>query len=300
MNKEEICQYVWNFLRGNNLPLFSISAVMGNIDAESEFNPSLIEVGSGIGFGLCQWSFERRTQLESYGTSLENQCQFLCDELLGTNYTNGIAHMQWINKSGYLTHDQFLKGQGDINSLTSAMCFCWERPNVIYAHLDRRHISANQFYQRYKDLGGTPETPKEPEDKPIQTQEVYKKICESSYNLNQLTSDDIEWLKGLTFNQEISLLYTFNKDKKTVGTDFFGKRLKFDTFKYKIEGVRKNGFIILNNGTMYKKYVNPKYLCDMAVTFEMSENGELIANYPSTWKSQFLSTEQGKLIINFS
>ena len=55
---------VWKFLRGKGLPVKSCAAVMGNIEAESVCNEKLIEQGNGIGLGLCQWSYERRTKLE--------------------------------------------------------------------------------------------------------------------------------------------------------------------------------------------------------------------------------------------
>ena len=66
-------QTVWNFLKEKELPERSIAATMGNIYAESGFNENAIEKGNGIGFGLCQWSYERRKQLERYGTSLTHQ-----------------------------------------------------------------------------------------------------------------------------------------------------------------------------------------------------------------------------------
>lgn len=62
--------------------------VLGNIQAESNFNPGIVEHGSGIGYGLCQWSFGRRTTLNAYAVSkgkkvsdLDLQCDFLYKEL---------------------------------------------------------------------------------------------------------------------------------------------------------------------------------------------------------------------------
>lgn len=62
--------------------------VLGNIQAESNFNPGIVEHGTGIGYGLCQWSFGRRTTLNAYAVSkgkkvndLDLQCDFLYKEL---------------------------------------------------------------------------------------------------------------------------------------------------------------------------------------------------------------------------
>lgn len=64
------------------------AGVLGNIEAESGFSADLIEGGSGIGYGLCQWSFGRRTQLEAYAESkgvepsdVNTQIEFLIGEI---------------------------------------------------------------------------------------------------------------------------------------------------------------------------------------------------------------------------
>lgn len=154
MNREELEQYTWDFLMEHDLPEYSAAAVMGNIEAESEFDPNLVEGGSGIGFGLCQWSFERRENLEKYGTDIDHQLQFMADELLKTNYTNGLANNEWIGSWEGITHDMFLRGESDIATLTGAMCFCWERPDPSVAHLERRQKSAQNYYDRFHGSGG--------------------------------------------------------------------------------------------------------------------------------------------------
>lgn len=150
MNVEET---VWKFLRGKGLPEKSCAAVMGNIEAESEFNEKLIEQGNGIGFGLCQWSYERRTKLERYGTDINHQLNFLWAELTGEISDTG-ASLEWIDKSGYLSRNKFITGDGSVEDLTAAMCFCWERPNAAVAHLERRQSSANKYLQQFTGVAG--------------------------------------------------------------------------------------------------------------------------------------------------
>jgi hypothetical protein len=60
---EKVKDAVWEFLRKNGLSREQASGVMGNIQAESGFRPSVVEYGSGIGYGLCQWSYGRRAAL---------------------------------------------------------------------------------------------------------------------------------------------------------------------------------------------------------------------------------------------
>ncbi len=62
--REKVKDEVWKFLRTNGLSREQASGVMGNIQAESHFDPKVVEYGSGIGYGLCQWSKGRRTALE--------------------------------------------------------------------------------------------------------------------------------------------------------------------------------------------------------------------------------------------
>jgi len=149
MTKNEIELNVWNYLRSKGLSEKTSASIMGNIEAESEFDPSLVEVGNGIGLGLCQWSFGRRTQLELYGVDLIHQEAFLWSELTGQNLSTTGANYQWINKNGYIHNDDFISGNGSLNELTSAFCFCWERPNILLAHLDRRQTSANNYYMEF-------------------------------------------------------------------------------------------------------------------------------------------------------
>lgn len=166
MTQAEIQQYVYDFLYDKGLPHISICALMGNITGESSWNVDAIENGTGIGFGLCQWSFSRREQLEAYGTSLQHQCEFLWSELTGENTATTGADYQWIanpadsvdNGEGfYCSNDDFLNGNGTLAFLTKAFCYCWERPAYATNHLTSTRIpSANTFYETmgYNGEGG--------------------------------------------------------------------------------------------------------------------------------------------------
>lgn len=129
---------VYNILI-TKLPLKSVCAIMGNISAESAWNAQAIEKGNSIGFGLCQWSFGRRKALEQFGTDIESQARFILYEL----ETN-----QYIEKKGYLSRNNFMNGNGTVADLAAAFCFCWERPNKLFAHLDRRVAAAEVFYKQ--------------------------------------------------------------------------------------------------------------------------------------------------------
>jgi hypothetical protein len=147
-------EITWNFLKSKNLNDKSAAAIMGNIQAESGFNPDVIEHGTGIGFGLCQWSYGRRTELEAYGTDIEHQLNFLWSELTGEDLEITGANYQWINQDEYLNHDDFMNGNGSIDDLTASFCFSWERPSLEYSHIDDRKVYANNYYNEFQGTGG--------------------------------------------------------------------------------------------------------------------------------------------------
>lgn len=62
-------ELIWEYLTSKNIGSAAIAGIMGNIQAESSFDPTIIEGGShgdspieGKGFGLCQWTYADRQQ----------------------------------------------------------------------------------------------------------------------------------------------------------------------------------------------------------------------------------------------
>ena len=82
---------IWNFFKSKGLTDEQTAGVMGSLWGESNhFQPDLIEAGSGIGYGIAQWSVGRRTNLENYAkergkpaSDLGVQLNFLWQELEG-------------------------------------------------------------------------------------------------------------------------------------------------------------------------------------------------------------------------
>ena len=218
MTREEIENYVWNFLKGKNLADEVCAEIMGNIEAESEFNPSLVEQGNAIGFGLCQWSYERRTQLENYGTDLEHQLNFLWAELTGGDISIG-AENQWIPTKGY-TYDKFINNQYSIEEGTKAFCWCWERPNESLAHIDRRVNSANTYYNRYKGTGGG----SEPVD------ENAEKI-----------ENAVQWMINIANDES----HGYDQEYR------WGERGDYDCSSLVISGYEQAGILLKSNGATY-------------------------------------------------
>jgi len=72
----------------------STIGLLANINSESGFDTSTIEAGNGIGRGLIQWSFERRTAMEKFiqekyngdFSSMEGQMAYLNYEITETSW----------------------------------------------------------------------------------------------------------------------------------------------------------------------------------------------------------------------
>ena len=153
---EDTPQYkVWTALRAADYNEIAVAAVMGNIQHESGFDASVIEKGSGAGFGLVQWTDDRRTALENYAAqqgkdvaSLDFQIEYLLKEL---EPDSGI----WTGSDsrygfGSLSRDSWLNST-DIETATKAFMACFERPDYSSSinHIDQRIQSAKEYYEEF-------------------------------------------------------------------------------------------------------------------------------------------------------
>lgn len=126
---------------GYSSSMYVIAALCGNAWRESSINPAINEIDTGAGYGLFQWTGDRRTNLETYlasngydVTSAEGQLQFL------------IVEDDWIGSFGGISSlEEFLNSSSsDIAMLTEAFMTCWERPGV--PELQQRIDYANKCF----------------------------------------------------------------------------------------------------------------------------------------------------------
>ena len=152
---EDTIEYkVWTGLRAAGYSEITVAGTMGNIYAESGFDPSVVEHGNGIGFGLIQWSYNRRTAIENYAAeqgkdvnSVELQIEWLLKEC----DPNDSAYA-WMNSSKSYdgkswTYDEW-KNATDIESAVRSFMFCFERP-LNTSSLQKRIDAANEYYEEF-------------------------------------------------------------------------------------------------------------------------------------------------------
>ena len=153
---------VWFTLKSAGYSDEAVAGAMGNIKWESGgFNPSAIEGGSGIGFGLCQWSYGRRTALEAYAASKgkqpsdeDTQVEFLLTELTpgAQGPAQGYASYQLLYYHGY-NGDMWSKASTPEEAAT-AFCWSFERPKTADGNssMSTRRQYAREYYEKYKGM----------------------------------------------------------------------------------------------------------------------------------------------------
>lgn len=127
------------------------AAAMGNIYGESEFDPAVIEKATGVGFGLCQWSRGRRTQLENFARSrgvdpsdVDLQVEYFLGELQPGGGADGYATYQF---DGYENERNIWMSSTDIEESTRAFCDGFERPGT--PRYQVRIDAARRYYEKY-------------------------------------------------------------------------------------------------------------------------------------------------------
>lgn len=136
----DIPETIWNFLRGKGLSENTTAAIMGNIQAESSYNPSNINPKSGAK-GICQWYKDRARALDSYAASKGGSWEDLNIQL------NYLWDME-ISPGKY--YNQFLTKLDGLGSLDAAVEY-WEQHFEVSGDTDsypRRKAAAKEAFDK--------------------------------------------------------------------------------------------------------------------------------------------------------
>lgn len=150
LEKNETTQKIFQLLINGGFNGVQTAAIMGNMYQESHFNSDVHEVGNDIGYGLAQWSFGRRTNLEAYAaekgvanSDVAMQIEFLIKEY-NDSYKSRLSGTDFENAT-------------DIAKATEAWMMKFEVPAMKPvddpAHLYSVRIpAAIKIFELYKDL----------------------------------------------------------------------------------------------------------------------------------------------------
>lgn len=143
---------VWFALKELGYDDEHVAAVMGNIHWESGGFSSMTVESNGVGIGLIQWSFGRRTSLEAYAASKgldwkdeDTQVEFLIAEMTQGGGANGYANYQFCSYNGYTPNDWY--NATTIEDATIAFCWTFERPGI--PHISDRIKWAKYYYDEF-------------------------------------------------------------------------------------------------------------------------------------------------------
>ncbi len=150
---DSVAEKLWFTLIRAGLSEYAAAGVLGNIQNESGFKLGAVEQATGIGIGLCQWSFTRRTGLENYAKSLGKswadesvQFNFLLTELGLSNAASSYASYALISYKGY-SPSQWVNSQSPEDA-AAAFCWTFERP-AGDGHISRRRTDARNYYNMF-------------------------------------------------------------------------------------------------------------------------------------------------------
>lgn len=114
-----------------------IAGLLGNFHRESYINPGLNEFGNGIGYGIAQWSYTRRTDLEAYAKKKGkpvNDLSLQIDFML-----NGEGATSDLIKG-------IMMGPGNVEQMTTEILQRWEVADPAVADLPGRIKFAKHWY----------------------------------------------------------------------------------------------------------------------------------------------------------
>jgi hypothetical protein len=251
-------EITYTYLAARGWSLNAVAALLGNLQRESTINPAIwqnLTEADSNGYGLAQWT--PSTKYISWAnnngydiTDGDYQLLFIDSETESKGF--------WIDRGYSISFADFKKSTQDVEYLTLAFCYNYENAGVT---ADDERIANAQYWYTYLSTydvsgGGNTVTPS--------AGNLYKYIENSGYNTAQLSDEQKAFLQTLSIYDRVSLVYKWQRNKQ-YGTDFWGKRLTQTKGSYRINDVRKNGFLVLQ----YKNepcviYVNPKYVKEVS------------------------------------
>ena len=121
------------------------AGIVGNIEAESGFDPAAIEKGTGIGRGLIQWSYGRRDAFEAWAArnnldpdSMEANYGYLLYEMKGNDGNQWMPRSDTPKELQVRSYQEYLEKAKDPETAAKLFMYNYERPAVATQHLDRR------------------------------------------------------------------------------------------------------------------------------------------------------------------
>ena len=151
-------------LVSDGIPPAAAAGIVGNIGAESNFDPAAIEAATGEGRGLIQWTGPRRTAFENWSRendldpdSMEANYGYLMHEMKGGDGNHWMPRRDTPKHLQVRSYEEYIKKATTPELAAELFMLNYERPAVATQHLGRRQNYA-------KDVAGA--TPLKAQSKP--------------------------------------------------------------------------------------------------------------------------------------
>lgn len=181
------CTEIKNFLVKYGWTINAICGLIGNIEAESSYNPLIWQDNDiGVpniatnGYGLVQFTPAKNYILSEYAQKLPDYApQFYSNNgvLISGNARDGIAQLEYIDiQPGYYptaeypeTYDEYRKSTSGAKYLARAWMYNYERPGDYETSIGQRQEAASYWYEYFTgemppetgSMGGWVPKPKE-------------------------------------------------------------------------------------------------------------------------------------------
>ena len=145
-------EMAYQFLRQNGFTPEGACGLMANIKAESGFKETVIERTSRAdkGYGICQWTFGRRSAIEKWLENKGLDPYESSDELF-------LAQLEYaITEPGYEDIVNRMKVSTDVTEATKIWCVEWERPASMYAQAASRASNGRKYLETFGSSGLQP------------------------------------------------------------------------------------------------------------------------------------------------
>ena len=172
----EVESQVYEFLKSKELGDIQIAAIMGNMKAESEMNPALVEhkkvindridwsdeqllsypgtKEDGCGIGLCQWSYGRRKKLIRFAQSQGRDWRTDVGLQMEFFWDHDEWQGEWSDRYGGWTKTRFLNTR-DLGEATRCFAYGWERYNGDSKSMDVRISNAKNYLEMIQGADAT-------------------------------------------------------------------------------------------------------------------------------------------------
>jgi hypothetical protein len=158
----EMAKQIYSKLISDGIPSPAAAGIVGNIGAESDFDPAIIERDTGIGRGWLQWSYTRRTAFENWAQrnridpdTAEANYRYMLYEMRGNDGNHWIPRSDTPRNLQVRSLREYIEKSSDPDTAAKLFMYNYERPRADVQHLDKRIKYAREIFGGSSSTGSS-------------------------------------------------------------------------------------------------------------------------------------------------